>query len=241
MAAYARIIEAQNRIAASRTRAGVTDAEIDAALDACEPPDPESLSPRDLYLTAIESFVAALGGRLDGTSAVFGDETVDLPAPSSAESWSILTLFPSRSTTAPRGAAIGRASVTGRHVERRVAVKEPDGLEPEGDGVHRHDRPLLGAGDVVDPEDVPEDDVGVLDGAVRPPSTPAGRGRRGSGRRTRRTASAPPRQTASPTACGPGPGRGAAPASRRRASPGSSRRARACSPPGRPGRCARRG
>jgi hypothetical protein len=81
VAAYARIIEAQNRVAASRTRAGVTDAEIDAALDACEPPDPQSLSPRDLYLTAIELFVAALGGRLDGMCAVFGEERVDLPAP----------------------------------------------------------------------------------------------------------------------------------------------------------------
>ena len=81
VAAYARIIEAQNRIAGSRTRAGVTDAEIDVALDQCEPPDPESLDPRDLYLGAIESFVAALGGRLDGTSAIFGEERVDLPAP----------------------------------------------------------------------------------------------------------------------------------------------------------------
>ncbi|HEY6526147.1 MAG TPA: hypothetical protein VIY10_20345 [Solirubrobacteraceae bacterium] len=80
VAAYARIIEAQNRIAASRTRAGVTDAEIDAALDQCEPPDPEALSPRDLYPGAIELFVAALGGRLDGTSAIFGEERVDLPA-----------------------------------------------------------------------------------------------------------------------------------------------------------------
>jgi hypothetical protein len=81
VAAYARIIEAQNRIAASRTRAGVTDPEIDAALDACEPPEPESLSPRDLYLGAVQAFVAALGGRLDGISAVFGDERIDLPAP----------------------------------------------------------------------------------------------------------------------------------------------------------------
>jgi hypothetical protein len=80
VAAYARIIEAQNRIAAARARAGVTDAEIDAALDACEPPDPQSLSPRDLYLTATELFVAALGGRLDGMSAVFGEQKVDLPA-----------------------------------------------------------------------------------------------------------------------------------------------------------------
>ena len=80
VAAYARIIEAQNRIAASRTRAGVTDAEIDAALD-LRASGPESLSPRDLYLGAIELFVAALGGRLDGTSAIFGEERVDLPAP----------------------------------------------------------------------------------------------------------------------------------------------------------------
>ena len=79
VAAYALIIEAQNRIANARTRAGVTDAEIDAALDACEPPDPGSLSPRDLYLTAIESFVAALGGHLDGQWAVFGEERIDLP------------------------------------------------------------------------------------------------------------------------------------------------------------------
>ncbi len=81
VAAYARILEAQNRITASRTRAGVSDAEIDAALDACEPPDPQSLGPKDLYLTAIELFVAALGGRLDGMSAVFGDDAIDLPAP----------------------------------------------------------------------------------------------------------------------------------------------------------------
>ena len=80
MAAYRRIIEAQSRIAASRTRAGVTDAEIDAALEACEPADPESLSPRDLYLTTIEAFVTALGGRLDA-AAVFGDERIELPAP----------------------------------------------------------------------------------------------------------------------------------------------------------------
>jgi hypothetical protein len=81
VAAYARIIEAQNRIATARTGAGVSDAEIDAALDACEPPDLESLSPRDLYVTTIESFVAALGGHLDGMSAVFGDEAIELPSP----------------------------------------------------------------------------------------------------------------------------------------------------------------
>ena len=81
VAAYARIIEAHNRIAASRTRAGVTDAEIDAALDASGPSEPESLGPSELYLTAIESFVAALGGHLDGSSAVFGEERIALPVP----------------------------------------------------------------------------------------------------------------------------------------------------------------
>ena len=80
VAAYARIIEAQNRIAASRTRAGRHRRRDRRGAGACEPPDPESLSPRDLYLAAIEAFVAALGGRLDGTSAIFGDERVDLPA-----------------------------------------------------------------------------------------------------------------------------------------------------------------
>ncbi len=78
VAAYRLIIEAQSRIAASRTRAGVRDAEIDAALDACEPAHPETLSPRDLYLTTIERFVTALGGRLD-VAAVFGEERIELP------------------------------------------------------------------------------------------------------------------------------------------------------------------
>ena len=56
--------------------------------------------------------------------------------------------------------------VARRHVERRVAVEEADRLEPERDGVDRHHRPLLRARDVVDPEHVPEHDVGVLDRTV---------------------------------------------------------------------------
>lgn len=78
VAAYARILEAQERIVTARTRAGVTDPQIDAALEACEPADPESLSPQDLYLTTIEAFVTALGGRLD-VAAVFGEERIQLP------------------------------------------------------------------------------------------------------------------------------------------------------------------
>ena len=79
MAAYERILEAQHRIAHARTRAGVTAAEIDRALEACEPPDPESRSPRDLYRTTIEAFVTSLGGRCEAGAAIFGDERIDLP------------------------------------------------------------------------------------------------------------------------------------------------------------------
>src|SRR5882757_4118506 len=50
-----------------------------------------------------------------------------------------------------------------RYIERGVAVEEPDWFEPERDLVDGHDRPLLGPGDVVDAEYVPEHDVGVLD------------------------------------------------------------------------------
>jgi len=71
-------MEAQHRIANARTRAGVSDAEIDRALAACEPADPESLSEDELYLGTIARFVEALGGRFEG-SAVFGDQRIDLP------------------------------------------------------------------------------------------------------------------------------------------------------------------
>jgi hypothetical protein len=72
-------MEAQHRIANARTRAGVSDAEIDRALEACEPANPESLSEDELYLGTIARFVEALGGRFE-VSAVFGDHRLDLPA-----------------------------------------------------------------------------------------------------------------------------------------------------------------
>src|SRR5690348_851873 len=52
------------------------------------------------------------------------------------------------------------------HVEGGVAVEEADRLEPERRLVDRHHRPLLGAGDVMYPEHVPQHDVHVLDCAV---------------------------------------------------------------------------
>jgi hypothetical protein len=57
------------------------------------------------------------------------------------------------------------ASVGG-NVEGRVAVEESDWLQPKPRAVHRHDRPVLGAGLVKQAEHVPEDDVGVLDGSI---------------------------------------------------------------------------
>ena len=57
----------------------------------------------------------------------------------------------------------GAFLMAGRHVQGGIAVEEPERLEPERDGVDRHDRPVLRAGDVVDAEHVPEHHVGVLD------------------------------------------------------------------------------
>src|SRR5579862_7085258 len=54
-----------------------------------------------------------------------------------------------------------------REVQRRVPVEEPERLEPERHGVDRHHRPVLGPGDVVDAEHVPQHHVGVLDPPVR--------------------------------------------------------------------------
>jgi hypothetical protein len=70
-------MEAQHRIANARARAGATDAEIDAALEACEPATPETLSDEELYLGTLARFVAALGGRLEAR-AIFGDQTIAL-------------------------------------------------------------------------------------------------------------------------------------------------------------------
>jgi hypothetical protein len=73
-------MEAQHTIANARTRVGVTDVEVDRALEAAEPENPEALSEEELYLGMLTRFVTALGGRLE-VSAVFGEDPVDLPAP----------------------------------------------------------------------------------------------------------------------------------------------------------------
>ena len=51
-------------------------------------------------------------------------------------------------------------------VERRIAREKMDGAELELMPDRRHDGPVLGARDVVKAHGVPNDDVGVFDGAI---------------------------------------------------------------------------
>src|SRR6266542_6242781 len=57
--------------------------------------------------------------------------------------------------------AVGRRG----HVQGRVLVEETEGLEGEADILDGHDRPVLGPGHVIHAEGVPDDHVGVLEGA----------------------------------------------------------------------------
>ena len=57
-------------------------------------------------------------------------------------------------------------AAAGGDVEGGVAVEEPDGLEGEAGGLDRHDRPVLGAGEVGGAEGVPDDDVLAVDRPV---------------------------------------------------------------------------
>lgn len=74
-AIYQRLMEAEERIAQALYQLGVDHEVVQAALDRVD----ESLSQderrEDLYLSALERFVEALGGRLE-VRAVFGDQTV---------------------------------------------------------------------------------------------------------------------------------------------------------------------
>ena len=54
-----------------------------------------------------------------------------------------------------------------RDVQRRVAVEEPDGLQPKAGLGDRHDRPVLGTHEVRRADRVPEHDVAVVERAIR--------------------------------------------------------------------------
>src|ERR1700677_3118894 len=60
----------------------------------------------------------------------------------------------------------------GRYVECGIPVEEAERDQAETGGLDRHDRPVLGPGDVGDPERVPHHNIGVHHGTV-----PSGPGR----------------------------------------------------------------
>lgn len=74
---YERLLEAQERVAHTLYRRGVSHEDILAALDAVDERLSEDQRRDDLYLSALAHYVEALGGRLD-VRAVFGAEEIVL-------------------------------------------------------------------------------------------------------------------------------------------------------------------
>ncbi len=74
VAIYERLMVAQQLIAETRARQGVSDEAIMEALAASDP-DTARAGDEDLFLSTLARYVAALGGRLE-LQAVFPEETV---------------------------------------------------------------------------------------------------------------------------------------------------------------------
>ncbi len=72
---YRRLLEAEERIAHARYRAGVDHKVVDEALDRIDEKMSEAERREDLYLSALKYYVEALGGRVE-VRAVFGDDSV---------------------------------------------------------------------------------------------------------------------------------------------------------------------
>jgi hypothetical protein len=72
---YERLMEAQERIAHTLYKRGVSHDEVLAALDAVDERMTEDQRREDLYLSSLAHFVGALGGRLE-VRAVFGGEEI---------------------------------------------------------------------------------------------------------------------------------------------------------------------
>jgi methanogenic corrinoid protein MtbC1 len=72
---YRRLMEAEQEIAVAAYRRGVSDGEVQAALDAVDEDLSEDERRQDLYLAALARYVDALGGQLE-VRAVFGDEVI---------------------------------------------------------------------------------------------------------------------------------------------------------------------
>lgn len=75
VALYARLMEAQERIAHNRYARGVSSREVAAALDAADERLTEDEQRQDLFLASLAHYVTALGGRLE-VRAVFDDQEI---------------------------------------------------------------------------------------------------------------------------------------------------------------------
>jgi hypothetical protein len=83
VAAYERLMQAEEQITQERLRNGASEAEIARALEISEAGLSE-IEDDDLYVTVLSRYVSALGGRLEGVAAVFHEGTVRLQDPGSA-------------------------------------------------------------------------------------------------------------------------------------------------------------
>jgi pyruvate/2-oxoglutarate dehydrogenase complex dihydrolipoamide acyltransferase (E2) component len=72
---YRRLMEAQEQIAHVLYRRGVGHDDVLAALDGVDEEISDEQRREDLYLSGLERYVAALGGRIE-VRAVFGDDEI---------------------------------------------------------------------------------------------------------------------------------------------------------------------
>lgn len=74
---YARLMDAQERIAQALYQRGVEHTSVLAALDTADETLSDSERREDLYLAALAHYVRALGGQLE-VRALFGDQAIVL-------------------------------------------------------------------------------------------------------------------------------------------------------------------
>jgi hypothetical protein len=72
---YGRLMEAQEQIAQVLYQRDVSHDDVLAALDAVDEKITDDQRREDLYLSGLERYVAALGGRIE-VRAVFGDDEI---------------------------------------------------------------------------------------------------------------------------------------------------------------------
>jgi hypothetical protein len=77
---YRRLMEAQEQIAHALYRRGVSHDDVLVALDAVDERISDDQRREDLYLSGLEHYVAALGGRIE-VRAVFGKDEILLRQP----------------------------------------------------------------------------------------------------------------------------------------------------------------